>query len=77
MSRGKTTRGYYQNEAGDMTCYLDSLKKVVVVDGITWKLVNGTGNIRRESVFFGGGKFVVCTENAGNEYLEPTYKELA
>lgn len=39
MARRKTTRGYYQNEAGDMTCYLDSLKKVVVVDGVTWKRI--------------------------------------
>ncbi len=46
-------------------------------DGINWKLAKGTDDIRRESVFFGGGKFVVCTENAGNEYIEPTYKELA
>lgn len=63
--------GYMNEDGTNPNCMAYS------VDGITWKLVNGTGNIRRESVFFGGGKFVVCTENAGNEYLEPTYKELA
>lgn len=63
--------------------YMDGTRKqasksiAYSADGINWKLSKGTDDIRRESVFFGGGKFVVCTENAGNEYLEPTYKELA
>lgn len=46
-------------------------------DGITWKLASGLKAKKRQAIAYGGGKFVVCTENQGNEYLEPTCKELA